>query len=181
VFSELNSPPVLSPVNASPRPRGSSRHDSGPMRLARPSLQDSSILYSPPILIGAFGLSLLALLLLVHRSPPSLANNVRQAPPGDHAPLPEGHRHTTAGAGPTGQFRTASVVPQGAREYLIRVPCFASMTGSITKPLWPSDFVLSRNSQREPSSFPRGAGGQSPPINRSQNPHRAPVLNHQLP
>ena len=30
VISELNSPPVLSPVNASPRPRGSSRHDSGP-------------------------------------------------------------------------------------------------------------------------------------------------------
>ena len=30
VISELNSPPVLSPVNASPRPRGPSRHDSGP-------------------------------------------------------------------------------------------------------------------------------------------------------
>jgi hypothetical protein len=54
VISELNSPPVLSPVNASPRPRGSSRHDSGPVWFARPSPEDSSILYLLPVLIGAF-------------------------------------------------------------------------------------------------------------------------------
>ena len=37
VISEFHSSPVLSPVNASPRPRGSSRHDSEPVRFATPS------------------------------------------------------------------------------------------------------------------------------------------------
>jgi|GEM_PF-2025751 len=36
VISELNSPPVFSSVNASPRPRGSSRHGSGPIWPATP-------------------------------------------------------------------------------------------------------------------------------------------------
>ena len=38
VISELNSPPAFSPVNASARPRGSSRHDSGSKWCASPSL-----------------------------------------------------------------------------------------------------------------------------------------------
>jgi len=36
LISELNSPPVLSPVNASLPPHGKSTHDSGPVWLARP-------------------------------------------------------------------------------------------------------------------------------------------------
>ena len=49
VFSRLNTQPARTPVYASPRPYGSSRQDSGPSWLARPSTYDSFIHYTLPV------------------------------------------------------------------------------------------------------------------------------------
>src|SRR6266699_5878347 len=46
--------PARAPANASPRPRGSSTHDSGPPWVATPSAQSSSISSSMPVYPGAF-------------------------------------------------------------------------------------------------------------------------------
>ena len=48
-LSRLNGWPMRSPVNASPRPRGSSTHDSGPVWIATPSLQWTFTTYSLPV------------------------------------------------------------------------------------------------------------------------------------
>jgi len=47
-LSRLNGQPALSPVNASPRPCGSSRHDSGPLWFATPSTCETCIHYNLP-------------------------------------------------------------------------------------------------------------------------------------
>jgi hypothetical protein len=48
-LSRLNGWPMRSPVNASPRPRGSSTHDSGPVWIATPSLRWILTTYSLPV------------------------------------------------------------------------------------------------------------------------------------
>ena len=50
--------PARSPVNASPSLSRPKAHDSGPMWLAMPSLYDSFIHYTSPVLTGAFTTSL---------------------------------------------------------------------------------------------------------------------------
>lgn len=47
-LSRLNTRPARSPVNASPRPCGSSRHDSGPLGLAKPLTYETCIHYNLP-------------------------------------------------------------------------------------------------------------------------------------
>jgi len=58
VISELNTVPMHTPTNASPRHHWSSRHSSGPERIATPfSVEDSALSltsYSMPVLTGAF-------------------------------------------------------------------------------------------------------------------------------
>ena len=55
VISELNSPPVCAPVNASAGMLPSPPHDSGSEWFATPSLYDSFIRNSMPVYPGAFG------------------------------------------------------------------------------------------------------------------------------
>ncbi len=66
VISELNTVPMHTPANASPRHHWSSRHSSGPERIATPcsveDLSSTSITrrltsYSMPVLTGAFATS----------------------------------------------------------------------------------------------------------------------------
>ena len=63
VISELNTAPMHTPTNASPRHHWSSTHSSGPERIATPfSVEDLALnsltSYSMPVLIGAFRSSL---------------------------------------------------------------------------------------------------------------------------
>ena len=58
VISEVNTAPMHTPANASPRHHWSSRHSSGPERIATPfSVEDSALSltsYSMPVLTGVF-------------------------------------------------------------------------------------------------------------------------------
>ena len=62
VISELNTAPMHTPTNASPRHHWSSRHSSGPERIATPhsveDLAQSLTSYFMPVLTGAFRTSL---------------------------------------------------------------------------------------------------------------------------
>jgi hypothetical protein len=53
VLSRLNTRPARTPVNASPTPSRAPPHDSGPVWIARPSLCDSFIHNTLPVLTGA--------------------------------------------------------------------------------------------------------------------------------
>src|SRR5665213_1185357 len=53
-FSRLNSRPACTPVNASLHPHGTPTHDSGPPRIATPSMQRPFISISMPVYPGAF-------------------------------------------------------------------------------------------------------------------------------
>ena len=49
LFSRLNTQPMRTPVNASPKPSRVSAHDSGTVWFARPSLAETCTLYSLPV------------------------------------------------------------------------------------------------------------------------------------
>jgi hypothetical protein len=49
LFSRLNTQPMRTPVNASPTPSRRPTHDSGTVRFARPSLEETCTLYSLPV------------------------------------------------------------------------------------------------------------------------------------
>src|SRR5437588_8481765 len=49
LFSRLNTQPMRTPVNASPKPSRISAHDSGTVWFARPSLAETCTLYSLPV------------------------------------------------------------------------------------------------------------------------------------
>ena len=49
LFSRLNTQPMRTPVNASPKPSRASAHDSGTVWFARPSLAETCTLYSLPV------------------------------------------------------------------------------------------------------------------------------------
>jgi len=73
VISELNTAPMHTPANASPRHYWSSRHSSGPERIANPysveDLAQSLTSYFMPVLTGAFGTSPISYLPLRLTSP----------------------------------------------------------------------------------------------------------------
>jgi hypothetical protein len=49
LFSRLNTQPMRTPVNASPKPSRASAHDSGTVWFAGPSLAETCTLYSLPV------------------------------------------------------------------------------------------------------------------------------------